>query len=102
MRIVHCVIFNNLYNHIGIATCFVYYKNMNHNKENVSKYDYVYQAKSYLSYKMGEVKQIEIKNRAYYFCNNMINLKSSESSLLKIDKKSYKNVGIYNIGYLTI
>ena len=24
------------------------------------------------------------------------------SSLLKIDKKSYKNIGIYNIGYITI
>ena len=32
----------------------------------------------------------------------MINLKNSESNLLKIDKKSYKNVGIYNIGYLAI
>ena len=32
----------------------------------------------------------------------MINLKDFESSLLKIDKKSYKNIGIYNIGYITI
>ena len=24
----------------GIATYFVYYKYMNHNKENISKYDY--------------------------------------------------------------
>ena len=32
---------------IGIATYFVYYKCMNHNKENVSKYDYVYQSKNY-------------------------------------------------------
>ena len=32
----------------------------------------------------------------------MINLKNSESNLLKIDKKSYKNVDIYNIGYLAI
>ena len=30
---------------IGIATYFVYYKYMNQNKENVSKYDYVYQGK---------------------------------------------------------
>ena len=29
---------------IGISTYFVYYKYMNHNKENVSRYDYVYQA----------------------------------------------------------
>ena len=32
----------------------------------------------------------------------MINLKHSEANLLKIDKKSCKNIGIYNIGYITI
>ena len=32
----------------------------------------------------------------------MINLKNFEPNLLKIDKKSYKNIGIYNIGYITI
>ena len=32
---------------IGIGAYFVYYKYMNHNKENVSKYDYVYQGKKY-------------------------------------------------------
>ena len=32
---------------IGIGVYFVYYKYMNHNKENVSKYDYVYQTKNY-------------------------------------------------------
>ena len=31
----------------GIPTYFVYYKYMNHNNENVSKYDYVYQATNY-------------------------------------------------------
>ena len=33
---------------MGIATYFVYHKYMNRNKENVSKYDYVYQAKKLL------------------------------------------------------
>ena len=32
---------------VRIAIYFVYYKYMNHNKENVSKYDYTYQAKNY-------------------------------------------------------
>ena len=32
---------------IGIGVCFVYYKYMNHNKQNISKYDYVYQGKNY-------------------------------------------------------
>ena len=32
---------------VGIATYFVYYKYMSRNKENVSKYDYVYQPSNY-------------------------------------------------------
>ena len=51
---------------------------------------------------MGEVKQIDIKNRTYCLYNDMINLKNFESILLKIDKKSNKNIRIYNIGYITI
>ena len=51
---------------------------------------------------MDVVKQINIENRTYYFYNDIINLKNFESKLLKIDKKSYKNIGIYNIGYITI
>ena len=51
---------------------------------------------------MGEVKQIEIKNRTYFFYNDIINLKNFESNLLKIDKKSYKSIDIYYIGYITI
>ena len=51
---------------------------------------------------MGEVKQINIKNWTYYFYNGMINLKNFEPNLLKIDKKLYKNIGISNIGYITI
>ena len=31
----------------------------------------------------------------------MINIKSLDSNLLKIDKKSYKNIDIYYIGYIT-
>ena len=33
---------------------------------------------------MGKVKQIEIKNRIYYFYSDMINLKNFESNFLKI------------------
>ena len=51
---------------------------------------------------MGKVKQINIENRTYYFYNDMINIKDFDARLLKIDKKSYKNIGIYNIGYITI
>ena len=51
---------------------------------------------------MGNIKQIDIINRTYYFFNDMINIKDFDSSLIKIDKKYYKNIGIYNIGYTTI
>ena len=42
---------------------------------------------------MGEVKQINLKNWSYYFYD-MINIKNFEQNLLKIDRKSYKNIGI--------
>ena len=51
---------------------------------------------------MGEVKQINIKNRTYYFYNDIIDLKDFDAKLLKIDKKSYKNIDIYYIAYITI
>ena len=44
------------------------------------------------------VKCINIKNQFYYLFNDMINLKHFDSNLLKLDKKSYKNVGSYYIG----
>ena len=54
------------------------------------------------TYKMGIIKQINIKNQTYYFYNDIIDLENFDSSLLKLDKKSYKDIGIYNIGYITI
>ena len=54
------------------------------------------------TYKMGTVKQINIKNRTYCFYNDIIDLENFDSSLLKLDKKPYKDIGIYNIGYITI
>ena len=47
---------------------------------------------------MRNIKQINIKNRKYYFFNDMINIKNFDPSLIKIDKKSYKNIDIYHIG----
>ena len=48
---------------------------------------------------MGEATQINIKKRTYYFYNDMININNFEPNLLKIDRKSYKNI---DIGYVTI
>ena len=43
---------------------------------------------------MGEIKQINIKNLSYYFYNDIIDIKKFDAKLLKIDKKSFKNIGI--------
>ena len=51
---------------------------------------------------MREIKQINIKNRTYYFYNDIIDLKDFDAKLLKINKKSYKKIDIYYIGYITI
>ena len=49
---------------------------------------------------MGKVKQIEIKKRTYYFYNEILNIEEFNSGFLKIDKKSYKDIDIYYIGYI--
>ena len=47
-------------------------------------------------------RQINIKDQTYYFYNDIINLKKFKSHLLKMDKKSFKSICIYNVGYITI
>ena len=39
------------------------------------------------SYKMGKVKELNIKNRTYFYFNDIINIKDFYSNLLRIDKK---------------
>ena len=51
---------------------------------------------------MGNINQINIKNFTYYFFNDMINIKDFDSTLIQLDKKSYRIIGIYNISYITI
>ena len=51
---------------------------------------------------MGKVKKINIKNRNFYFYNDQINLKDFDGRLLKVDKKNYKEIDIYYIGYGTV
>ena len=46
------------------------------------------------------VKQLNIKNRTYYFYNDLINLEKFNPSLLKLDKKSSMDINIYYIGYV--
>ena len=47
-------------------------------------------------------KDIDIKNHMYYFFNDIINMKNFDPNKIKIDEKSYKNILIYCIGYVTI
>ena len=51
---------------------------------------------------MGEIKEISIKNRTYYFYNDQINFKDFDAKLLKIDKKDYNEIEIYYIAYVTV
>ena len=45
-------------------------------------------------------KQLNIKNKAHYFYNDLINVLNFEPGNLKLDKKSWKDIDIYYIGYV--
>ena len=51
---------------------------------------------------MRKIRQINIKNRTYYFHNDQIDLKDFDARLLKMDKKGYKDIDVYYIGYVTV
>ena len=52
---------------------------------------------------MGEIKELNIKNRTYYYFNDIININDFHSNLLRIDKKKrYKDIDIYYIGYMPV
>ena len=51
---------------------------------------------------MRQVKEINIKNQNYYFFDNMIDIRNFYSNLQTISKKSYKEIDVYNIGYIMI
>ena len=49
-----------------------------------------------------KVEYINLKNQTYYFFNDAIDIENFDPNNIKIDKKSYKNILIYYIGYVTI
>ena len=51
---------------------------------------------------MRNIEEITIKNQTYFFFNDIISIEDFAPNLLKIDKKSYKNIDIYYIGYITL
>ena len=50
---------------------------------------------------MAITKQINIKNRTYYFYNDLIKLFDFDPNMLKLNKKPFKDINIYYIGYVT-
>ena len=48
---------------------------------------------------METIKQINIKNRTYYFYNGIINLDEFDESRIRVDKKDFNYIDIYYLGY---
>ena len=48
---------------------------------------------------MGITKEINIKNRTYYFYNDIIDLDEFDASKIKVDKKDFNDIDIYYLGY---
>ena len=48
---------------------------------------------------MGELRQINIKNRSYYFYNDIIDFDEFDESKIKIDKKDFHDIDIYYLSY---
>ena len=46
-------------------------------------------------------KQVNLKNRTYYFYNDLINIKNFNHVKLRLDKQSVFNNDVYYIGYIT-
>ena len=86
---------------VGISTYFIYF-HWYLKKDAIRVKFGTHTQTTIMDLQMGKVKQIEIKNRIYYFYNNIINIEELNSSLLKRDKKPYKDIDIYYIGYITI
>ena len=47
-------------------------------------------------------KDVDIKNRTYYFFNDFINIKNFDPNNIRVDETSYKNIPIYFIRYVMI
>ena len=48
---------------------------------------------------MGQIKQINIKHRTYYFYNDIINLDEFDGSKIKVDRKNFNDIDIYYLSY---
>ena len=50
---------------------------------------------------MATTKQMNIKNRTYSFYNDLIKLFDFDPDILKLNKKTFKGIDVYYIGYVT-
>ena len=48
---------------------------------------------------METTKEINIKNRTYYYYNDIIDLDEFDESKIKVDKKDFNGIDIYYLGY---
>ena len=48
---------------------------------------------------METIKQINIKNRTFYFYNDIIDLDEIDGSKIKVNKKDFNEIDIYYLGY---
>ena len=48
---------------------------------------------------MGTTKEINIKNRTYYYYNDVIDLVEFNESKIKVDKKDFNDINIYYLGF---
>ena len=48
---------------------------------------------------MGIAKEINFKNRTYYYYNNIMDLDEFNENKIKVDKKYFNGINIYYLGY---
>ena len=56
----------------------------------------------HININMNSVKESDVKNCTYCFCNGMISIENLDPNKIKIAEKSYKSTLIYYIGYVTV
>ena len=49
-----------------------------------------------------ELKEIDVKNRACYYFDDIINGRNINFSNILLDKKLYENISVYNISFKTL
>ena len=64
-----------------------------YDKETTSRYNWLLNNK--LLIYMANIRQINIKNRTYYFFHDMINIENFDSNLPKIDKKNHIKILVF-------